>query len=142
MVLLSAASQRNLRYDRSKYALRRCRCCQPLTVLTQCYFTLSRGVNFTSRRDLCETFFAKVKLLLDLEAGKPSLPTAQALLVMFSYCCFLGRDRAGNIFRAAGYEMMEPMMPKTERAISNKTCPSASHQAITRAIWGMFCFDR
>lgn len=104
-----------------------------------CTFTT---VSFGSKRDLGEAFFLESKRLLELEAGKSSLPTAQALLVMFSYSCCMGRDRAGNVFRAAGYEMIRRMMPKIKQILGNAAHPVDSRRAISKAVWGMFCFDR
>lgn len=108
----------------------------------QSYCTFAQEVTLASRRDLGEAFFTKAQGLLDLEAGRPSLPTAQALLGMFSYSCCMGRDRAGILFHAAGCEMTERMMQKKKRAMSSVAHSTNSRRAISRAIWGMFCFDR
>ncbi len=54
----------------------------------------------------------------------------------------MGQDRAGHIFRATGYEMLRRMMPKVKRAVTNTTRPYNSRRALSRAIWGMFCYDR
>ncbi|KAK2593872.1 hypothetical protein QQS21_008422 [Conoideocrella luteorostrata] len=112
-----------------------------ICAITALYYTSAKGVNITSRRNLGEAFFMEAKGLLELEGRKPSLSTAQALLVMYSYSCRMGRDRAGNILRALGYEMMDRMMPKIKRALSNTAHPASSRRAISRAVWGIFCFD-
>lgn len=54
----------------------------------------------------------------------------------------MGRDRAGNLFRAAGYEMMKRVMPRVNAALSNNTHAPEKRRAILKALWGMFCFDR
>jgi hypothetical protein len=54
----------------------------------------------------------------------------------------MGRDRTGNIFRAAGYEMVKRLMAKFQRDLANGTRPPADCRAIRRALWGIFCYDR
>lgn len=98
--------------------------------------------NVTSGREMAEVFFNEAKRQLEQEGGRPSITSAQALFIMFSYSCRMGRDRSGHSFRAVGYEMMKRIMPKIQRELLNGTRPSADYRAISRAAWGLFCFDR
>ncbi|POR32982.1 Uncharacterized protein TPAR_06825 [Tolypocladium paradoxum] len=109
----------------------------------QCHFKSAAVPSFASGRELGEAFFTEAKRLLDLECGRPSIPSAQALFVMFSYSCRMGKDRAGHIFRAAGYEMMKRMMPKIRRLLSGTAhlLTGRHRRAISRTVWGIFCFD-
>ncbi|PNY28531.1 Uncharacterized protein TCAP_01550 [Tolypocladium capitatum] len=113
-----------------------------ICAISSCHSRSAPGPNPAGGRQLGEAFFNEAKRLLDLECGRPSIPSAQALFIMFSYSCRVGRDRAGHIFRAAGYEMMKRMMPKIRRLLSGTAnLPDRHRRAISRAVWGIFCFD-
>lgn len=54
---------------------------------------------------LRESFFNDARELLGMEAGRPAVPTAQALALMFLYCSSDARDRPDIIFRLAAAEI-------------------------------------
>lgn len=113
-----------------------------LTPVYKCYGSMAMERGRASRVGLGESFFAEAKRLVNFENGRPSIPAVQALLVMFSYSCRMGRDRAGSIFRASAYEMMVRMMPRIQSTLSNGDYPLQTRRAISRATCGIFCFDR
>lgn len=50
--------------------------------------TTAKMLGILTKRNLVEEFHNEAKKLLDLEAGRASIPTAQALWIMFIMCKF------------------------------------------------------
>jgi hypothetical protein len=93
--------------------------------------------------DISERFFEEARRLYDCENGRRSPATIQGLLIMFAYTCGMGRDRAGKIFQNTAYEMLNRL--KLETGFREATCVSSGHveqKALSRALWGIYCFER
>ncbi|KAK5991212.1 Notoamide biosynthesis transcriptional activator notL'-like protein [Cladobotryum mycophilum] len=126
--------------DRAKY-------CSPFlvnAVYASRYFTSSQAKMFGSigGKDLGRQFLDEAKKLLDREMGLASLPTAQGLALLFTLSAYSGSDRVGMMYRYASYEMLHRL--KLERTFRNlKRNPSTSRQRriISKAVWGLFCFE-
>lgn len=90
---------------------------------------------------LRKSFFDEARKLLDLEAGRPSVPTAQALALLFLYCSSDARDRAGIIFRLAAAEMYKRL--HIGDAVASDLRSRYSEDTLlrlrSRAAWGLFC---
>lgn len=89
--------------------------------------------------DVAARFLNETKRLYDLEEGRSSLPSVQAMLIM--YCCLVGRgkDRAGLQYRYGASEMMKHLrlgMMFTHGDISRYV-----KEAVSRALWGIYCFE-
>ena len=50
-------------------------------------------------QNLTERFLTEAKVLFDHEQGRASIPTVQALMLMYLATTEVGRDRAANIYR-------------------------------------------
>jgi len=89
-------------------------------------------------------FLNEAKRLFDLESGKGSLPTVQALLIMYICCAGMGRDRAGMMFRSVAYEMLRSLRLEDVRlgAASEAEATARAIDANSRALWGIYCFER
>ena len=84
------------------------------------------------------------KKLLDNQAGRASLPTVQALYLMFATACFQGKDRAGNMYRYMAVEMLKRL--RLERRFlqlrDNDIAEVIHRRVISTALWGLFAFER
>ena len=88
-------------------------------------------------------FLKEAKRLLDRECGRRSLPTVQALLIMFACSTGMGQDRAGTMFRYTAYEMLKRL--KLEMKLRALEASGNSHEkskALSRALWGIYFFER
>lgn len=62
---------------------------------------------------------------------------------MFAYTSGVGRDRAGMIFRYTAYEMLNRL--RLETGFHEATSQSHDHleqKALSRALWGIYCFEK
>jgi hypothetical protein len=93
---------------------------------------------------ISDRLFDEAKKLLDLESGRPSLPTVQALALLFLGSAYLGRDRAGQMYRYAAFEMLKRLQLDKKFARLNPDDPleSQDQRLISKALWGLFCFER
>lgn len=71
-------------------------------------------------------------MLFDNERGRASLPTAQALILMYLYCSDTGADRAGVIFRLSASEMLRRLRGKSTLF---------DQMTLSRVSWGTFCWS-
>ncbi|KAM4062338.1 fungal zn(2)-Cys(6) binuclear cluster domain-containing protein [Hirsutella rhossiliensis] len=97
--------------------------CSALLVNAICALAAGHGAMSTERdrssgSGLGDSFFTEAKRLVNFENGRPSIPAVQALLIMFSYSCRMGRDRVGNIFRASGQARLLSGNEKVDTSIS------------------------
>lgn len=95
-------------------------------------------------KKLSELFFDEARRHLDREEGKPTMPTVQALCVMFLYCMGLGKDRLGQMYRYACCEMYKRMKAGSRfpKDISASTVASSKHrQLFSRFSWGVVHFE-
>jgi len=89
-------------------------------------------------------FLDEAKRFLELEAGRESLPTVQGLALIFTVSAYQGVDRAGSIYRYTAYDMLRRMQLEKRFAKLKDNVPSQLRDkiAISRALWGLFCFER
>lgn len=97
--------------------------------------------------DTRERFLIEARRLLDNDYGRRSLPTVQALLIL--YTCYTGqaRDRGGLQYRHAAYEMLKRLQVKLEATfqkpgMADEASRNRYQKAISRALWGIYCFER
>jgi hypothetical protein len=104
-------------------------------------FGLVQGVNTKER------FLAEARSLLERECGRRSLPTVQALLIMYTCHVGQGKDRGGLEYRHRAYQMLDWIQPKLESRFNNPVMIDPSNatryqDAISRMLWGIYCFER
>jgi hypothetical protein len=93
--------------------------------------------------DAAEHFEAQAKVLLDDEKGRRFLPTVQGLLIMFAYSIAMGKDRAGLIFRHTAYDMLNRLrLEDGFFGVNNTKYDYKERRAYSRALWGIYCFER
>lgn len=104
-------------------------------------YNLRNGCNLEDR------FLTEAKDLLELECGKRSLATVQALLVVYVYYVNHGIDRAGLRYRDMAYAMLAHLQSRfegrrMESGISSRCDADVYRKAMSRAFWGTYCFER
>lgn len=87
-------------------------------------------------------FYDEARKLLDNEAGKPSLPSAQAMLTLYMYSTANAMDRAGYMYRMLACEMFRRLQLGTESVLARNTYGSTAGKALSRNAWGFFCLER
>ncbi|OHW97528.1 C6 transcription factor [Colletotrichum incanum] len=119
------------------------RYCSPLLVNAICALrshTSRRAKAFrrVNGRDMRLAFFDEARRQLDLENGRVSLPTAEALFIMHLMAAALGMDRATRMYHLLACDMVQELDPAVQRG----TDKSGREQYIfSRAVWGMYCFE-
>ena len=75
------------------------------------------------------------------------MATVQELLVM--YTCYVGRgkDRGAMQYRWMAYDMLARLQAKLETTLTdleraNEGATTKIAKAISRALWGIYCFER
>ncbi|ROT35895.1 hypothetical protein SODALDRAFT_53529 [Sodiomyces alkalinus F11] len=119
--------------------------CSPFLVnaicALRCHF-VDRAKQFgaITRQNMAERFFEEAKSLLDREQGRSSLPTAQALAIMYFVEAGLGRDRASQLYRFAALAMISRLGLERRFTALNENDPGVSKErrAISRALWGLY----
>jgi hypothetical protein len=103
----------------------------------------ARAIDVAGERKLSELFFDEARRHLDREEGKASVPTVQALCVMFLYCMGVGKDRLGQIYRYACCEMYKRMRAGTKfpKDIASTATSSKHRQLFSRFSWGVVHFE-
>lgn len=89
----------------------------------------------------------EARQLLDTDYGRRSLTTVQALLVLYTCYTGQGRDRGGLQYRHAAYEMLKRLQVKLEArfrnpGIADEAGKAKYQKAVSRALWGIYCFER
>jgi len=114
--------------------------------LTNTQFTSDHAKTFSkiTGKPLTTLFFQEAKKLLELEGVKASLPTVQALEMMFTKSAYIGTDRAGMLYRSAALEMLKRLNLERRFELIQDSTPSAFREkrAISKAVWGFFNFER
>lgn len=74
----------------------------------------------------------------------PTLPTIQALWIMFSISFLKGDDRNGNIYRYASYGMLRrSRLSRIFPSLSNNDSEEDPRKRMmSKMIWGLFCLER
>ena len=86
-------------------------------------------------------FYDEARKLLDNEAGKPSIPSAQALYILYMYSTSAAMDRAEYVYRMAACEMFKRLrlgmsLSKVQRD------DKQARRTLSRNAWGFFCLER
>lgn len=98
--------------------------------------------------DMRTRFFDEAKRLLDNENGRVSLTTAQALFIMHLSAAATGTDRAARMYLLAACDMVQrPKVLSDGSTGGGGEGGPAKHQGrhrqiMSRALWGMYCFER
>jgi hypothetical protein len=81
---------------------------------------------------------------MEAERGRSSIPTVQGLFLMFSQLSAKAVDRAGLMFRYSAAEMLHSMQLEKKLVLLRSRSQGDSEEArvISKALWGLFCFDR
>jgi len=125
------------------------RYCSPMLVNAICAlgaFTspYARAIDVAGEKKLSDLFFDEARRHLDREEGKASVPSIQALCVMFLYCMGVGKDRLGQIYRYACCDMYKRMKAGTKfpKDLNALTTTFAKHrQLFSRFSWGVVHFE-
>jgi hypothetical protein len=89
---------------------------------------------------LQDELFREAKLLLQLEEGKASIPTLQALLIMHQHEGSTARDRIGRTYRCLAIDMYQQL--DLARYTNKPThCSIDEWRGMTTLIWGTFVTD-
>jgi len=94
-------------------------------------------------QDVKEQFIDEAKRLFDLQNGSASIPTMQALLIMFIYLALIGRDRAGNLLRFMAFDLAKRMNLENKFLGLDSRVPAEAkrRRVISKVLWGMHVFD-
>ena len=89
-------------------------------------------------------FHDEAKKLLNLEFGRASIPTVQALCAMYLAIAVLGRDREAIVFRFMALEMTARLEldKKYYRLRDDDPDDLVEKHVISRTLWAVFCFER
>ena len=93
----------------------------------------------TTGQDLLGLFDAEARRQLDLQGSQASLPAIQGLLIMFISSSYLGRDRAGLVYRHLGYDMFRKF--EIQEKITQAGNPQEK-AACSKTAWGIYCYER
>jgi hypothetical protein len=101
----------------------------------------------TLDRDNCldQAFWNECQVCLENERGKPSLPTVQALFLLYLRECGQGRDATALHYRYLAHDMyMRLKLGHSEPSPERRTSDSAiakRWKAIVVIMWGLYCLD-
>jgi hypothetical protein len=95
-------------------------------------------------RNMAECFLDEAKKQLEIESCRASIPTLQALCLMYLTSALLGRDRAGIMYRFAAYEMLKRLNleRKFARLDPSDLEVAEMRMILSKLLWGLFCFER
>lgn len=116
--------------------------CRGLTTV-QIVVERARLYGAMTQQDLTERFLDEAKSLLDREQGRASIPTAQALMIMFLTIMCLGKDRAGRIYRHYALEMILRLKieAKYTALLEEGRDDPRERGLLAKALWGLFVFE-
>lgn len=83
-------------------------------------------------------FFDEAQRHLHLEAGRTSLATAQALLLMHLSSAAMGADRASRMHQLCAGDMFNNLLTVEV----DVTVEIRDRKIMSKALWGMYCFER
>ncbi|KAF5027613.1 hypothetical protein F66182_284 [Fusarium sp. NRRL 66182] len=114
-------------------------------ICAQRSLTVDRAKQFgiLTGQNLAERFLAEAKCLFDREQGRTSVPTVQALMLMYLATTSLGRDRAANLYRFTAYEMLSQLRLEARYAAAKGSIPPKTQEMtlISKALWGIFLLE-
>ena len=101
-------------------------------------------MGYLTEQNISERFLEESKKLFDLENGRASLTTALALYLMFSATAFLGKDRAGGIYRTMTFETLRRLKLDQKFPKLNPENPTEERErrVISKALWGIWAAER
>lgn len=89
--------------------------------------------------DMRLAFFDEARRLLDLECGRVSLATAEAMFILHLTAAAMGTDRATRMYLLAACDMVQRLQfPLNEVIEENRR----EQRILSKALWGMYCFER
>jgi hypothetical protein len=96
-------------------------------------------------RYLDQAFWNECHVCLENERGKPSLPTVQALFLMYLHECGQGRDATALHYRYLAHDMymrlkLNHREPSPEHRASDPAI-AKWWKAISVMMWGLYCLD-
>jgi hypothetical protein len=96
-------------------------------------------------RYLDQAFWSECHVCLENERGRPSLPTVQALFLMYLHECGQGRDATALHYRYLAHDMymrlkLDHQEPSPERCASDLAI-AKRWKAISVIMWGLYCLD-
>ena len=93
---------------------------------------------------MAETFLAEAQKLLELERGLQTIPTLNALCLMYLTSALLGKDRVGLMYRYMAYGMLKRLDLEQKFARLNDDDPKEIRmkEILSKTLWGIFCFER
>lgn len=79
--------------------------------------------------------------------GRRSLATVQGLLIIYTCYVGQGKDRGAMQYRWMAYDMLARLQVELETTFtdlerSNEGATTKTAKAISRALWGVYCFER
>ncbi len=99
--------------------------------------------SFMTQQDMTDCFLNEANSCLEQEEGRASIPTAQALMLMYATMAYMGRDRAGRSYRQSAIDLVHRM--KLERAYTSiqEDGPDqvTRKRGISQALWGLFILE-
>jgi hypothetical protein len=93
---------------------------------------------------MADSFLNEAKKLLELEQGRMTIPTINALCLMYLTSALLGRDRAGLMYRYMAYSIARRLSleQKFTKLDEEHADTPLTRQILSRTLWGLFCFER
>ncbi|KAF4925805.1 Nitrogen assimilation transcription factor nit-4 [Colletotrichum viniferum] len=88
-------------------------------------------------RDMQSLFFDEAQRHLYLEAGRTSLATAQALLLMHLSSAAMGADRASRMHQLCAGDMFNNLLAVEV----DVTVEIRDRKIMSKVLWGMYCFE-
>ncbi|KAF4454241.1 hypothetical protein F53441_3241 [Fusarium austroafricanum] len=94
-------------------------------------------------QNLTERFLAEAKAHLDREQDQASVPTVQALLLMYLTMTVMGRDRDAQVYRLTAYEKLEQLHLEERYQSAKNNVPPRTHEMllISKTLWGIFLLE-
>ncbi|KJZ70966.1 hypothetical protein HIM_09621 [Hirsutella minnesotensis 3608] len=106
---------------------------------------LERARSFCAvkQQNVTQRFLDEAKSLLDLEQGRASIPTVQALMLMYMTTTCLGSDRAGRIYRNHALEMVTRLKIEARYTslLEDGHDDPKERELLSKALWGLFIFE-
>ncbi|KAK0710501.1 hypothetical protein B0T21DRAFT_387411 [Apiosordaria backusii] len=98
----------------------------------------------TTNISLAELFLSQSKSILEREYGRPSLPTALALYLLYLISTLLGRDRAGLHYRQMSLDMLEHLglEERMKRLHDDVPTEALERRVLSKVLWGIFVAER
>lgn len=91
---------------------------------------------------LDRAFWDECLLCLQNERGKPSLPTVQALFLMYLHECGQARDATALHYRYLAYDMyMRLKLDFRAQQCASEPAIAREWRGFSVSMWGMYCYD-